>query len=999
MEFFKPGRVFDFMGQRVFWIPLSLILVVASVILSFYPGPNYGTDFRGGTEVELAFNKPIDASGVRNAVHAVGFQSPDVVQVTDPHNPWHFLIRVQEVTAIDEPEKEAMKKALCLVDDPQAPLSDAEKCPPDARATEVKFSAGGDKVSTRYDTDPNLDKVRQQVESVPGIALRVGPSNPQVLNPRDHRVEVQLLSKGDQLIDRLRQKLGADMVPEHALRVEWVGPKAGEQLRNSARNAVAIAIVFIMLYLAFRFDLRFAPGVIVACIHDAMVVIGVFILLRKDGDAVDDRSGADRGRLFDERHGRRLRPDPREPRQVPRQVVRAHHQPERERDALANDPDLGRHDAQRARVLRVRHERHQGLHARPRRRHHRGDVFEHLRRRAAHRVDRQAHVEAPGREAAPERTRTRDVSAGLGSGVGDRGSYAIDSGWRAGFRAGRAMLKLPGPSTEDAIALARQLGVTRTAASVLLARGLHDPTEGAYFLEPRLAHLTPPETMKDRDEAVGRVARAVRAKERICVFGDYDADGVTAAALLTDVLRALGGEVVTLLADRFDGGYGLSDRALTRVLSTGASLLVTCDCGSSDHERLDRARGAGFDVVVIDHHRVPPAPLPALAFLNPHRPECGFAYKGLASVGLALSVCAGVRAELGATLDLRPWLDLVAIGTIGDVAPLDGDNRPLVRAGLPLLARGTRPGTRALAEVAGCAATTPTGEDVAFRLAPRINAPGRMEKPDLALALLLATTDDEARSLAQQVEAHCVRRKEVERALLTEALAMLEDPALKDLPGIVLAKQGWHPGIVGIIAGRLVSRFRKPAVVIALDGATGRGSARAPAGFSVYEALDRSRDALLGFGGHHAAAGVEVASNRVDALRERFCEACSVLGVPDSSRILDADAELDPADAPARVVHDLGRFEPCGQANPAPRVAIEGARVLGVREVRGGHLRLWLDVAGTPLSCFGGEMGHLSAEMARGQRARVVGALRRDTWSGGGAIEMRLVAAERVGSS
>jgi single-stranded-DNA-specific exonuclease len=164
----------------------------------------------------------------------------------------------------------------------------------------------------------------------------------------------------------------------------------------------------------------------------------------------------------------------------------------------------------------------------------------------------------------------------------------------------------------------------------------------------------------------------------------------------------------------------------------------------------------------------------------------------------------------------------------------------------------------------------------------------------------------------------------------------------------------------------------------------------------VYEALDRSRETLLRFGGHHAAAGVELASGRLDAFRERFCEACSALGVPDSSRAVDADAELDPADAPPRVVHDLGRFEPCGQANPAPRVGIEGARILGVREVRGGHLRMWLDVAGAPLPCFGGEMGHLAASLTRGERARVVGALRRDTWSGGGAIEMRLVAAERA---
>lgn len=553
---------------------------------------------------------------------------------------------------------------------------------------------------------------------------------------------------------------------------------------------------------------------------------------------------------------------------------------------------------------------------------------------------------------------------------------------------------MPPPASDEALALARALGVTRTAAAALVARGVLDAEKGTRFLEPRLAHLTPPDAMLDRGAAVARLARAARAKERVCVFGDYDADGVTSAALMTGVMRALGAEVVPRLADRFDGGYGLSRRALARVRETGATLVVTCDCGSSDHERLEELRLGGVDAVVIDHHRVPDAPLPALAFLNPHRPECGFAYKGLASVGLALSIAAGVRAELGAQIDLRRWLDLVALGTIADVAPLDGDNRPLVRAGLSLLVQGTRPGTRALAALAGCATYMPTGEDVAFRLAPRINAPGRLDKPDLALALLLAETDDEANRIANEVEVHQGRRKEIERAVLAEALAMLEDPAMARLPGLVLAKQGWHPGVVGIVAGRIVARTGKPAVVVALDGASGRGSARAPAGFSVYDALARSRDALVGFGGHHAAAGVEVAADRVEALRDRFAEACGAIGVPEPSRTFDADALLEPGDPPARVWHDLGRFEPCGQANPAPRVALDGVRVLQKREVRGGHLRLWLDVAGAGLSCFGPEMGPLASRI--GDRVRAVGLLRRDTWTGGGAVEMRLLEAEPV---
>jgi len=288
MEFFKPGKTYDFMRVRIYWIALSITLVVASTILVFYPGPNYGTDFRGGTEVELAFNKPIDSGQVRSAVEKAGFATPDIVQVVDAKNPYHFLIRVQEVTAITDKDKDALRSALCWAKEGET--LDEARCPKNARATEVKFSLGGDKLDTRYEVEPDLKEISEQVASVKGIALRPSPSNceeektcnPHVLNARDNHVEIQLHSKGDQLLESLRTQLGANAVPDKALRVEWVGPKAGKQLRDSARNAVAIAIVFIMLYLAFRFDLRFAPGVVIACIHDAMVVLGVFVITRKE---------------------------------------------------------------------------------------------------------------------------------------------------------------------------------------------------------------------------------------------------------------------------------------------------------------------------------------------------------------------------------------------------------------------------------------------------------------------------------------------------------------------------------------------------------------------------------------------------------------------------------------------------------------------------------------------------------------------------------------------
>ncbi len=282
MEVFKHGKVYDFMAIRFWWIGFSLFAVVASLFSIFvWPGPTYGTDFKGGTEVEVAFQKPLGPAQVRAAVESAGFHQPDILQVSDAANPNRFLIRVQEVTSLDEAKINAIKDAMCFAragggEPPE------DRCPMANRPTELKLSPGGDKVFARYDHDPDLEQVRTQIQTVRGIELRTGERNPQIVSPRDHKVEIQLKSKGDQMMDALRRQLGADTVPENPLRVEWVGPKAGKQLRDAAVKAVAIAIVFIMAYVAFRFDLRFAPGGVVALVHDAMVVIGVFVFAKKE---------------------------------------------------------------------------------------------------------------------------------------------------------------------------------------------------------------------------------------------------------------------------------------------------------------------------------------------------------------------------------------------------------------------------------------------------------------------------------------------------------------------------------------------------------------------------------------------------------------------------------------------------------------------------------------------------------------------------------------------
>jgi single-stranded-DNA-specific exonuclease len=549
------------------------------------------------------------------------------------------------------------------------------------------------------------------------------------------------------------------------------------------------------------------------------------------------------------------------------------------------------------------------------------------------------------------------------------------------------MFEMPRPPDSNERALARDLGLSLTAASVLARRGYPTVQEAERFLDPKLSGISLPDEMQGRREAVVRLARAVRFKERICVFGDYDADGVTSTALMTEALRMLGAEVIPCLANRFEGGYGVSREAMEKILSHAPTLIVTCDCGTSDHERLRVAEQRGVDVIVIDHHRVPEESLPALAFLNPHRPDCTFPYKGLASVGLAFVLIAGLRAELGVTLDVRRWLDLVALGTIADVAPLDGDNRSLVRAGLGLLGTARRPGIGALAWVTQMKGAV-TGEDVSFRYAPRINAPGRLGSPDLALKLLLERDPSAAGVLAEEIYAVCEQRKTLDRAVLAEALVVLEDPGLARLPVIVLGKEGWHPGIVGIVAGRLASRFGKPTIVIGFDGPSGRGSVRGPAGFDLYDALARCKDVLLGFGGHQAAAGVHVELSKLDALRDSFAQVCAALGATPEGRPLPlvGDATLEPSDRPAAVHLDLTRFEPCGQRNPAPRLVLPQVRVADTRVVGQGHLALELATKSGPLRAFGIDLA------ARGPRAGmtidVMGKLRPDTYRGDGAVEL-----------
>jgi single-stranded-DNA-specific exonuclease len=553
-------------------------------------------------------------------------------------------------------------------------------------------------------------------------------------------------------------------------------------------------------------------------------------------------------------------------------------------------------------------------------------------------------------------------------------------------------------------ALASALELSPATAQILLHRGL-DEVSGRSFLAPRLADLTPPQAMADRDLAADRLAHAVRAGERIAVFGDYDVDGTTSAAIVAGILEQLGGRVTITLASRFEGGYGLSDAALDRVLEARPRVLVTCDCGSSDHPRLERARAAGVDVIVVDHHLVPSEPLPALAFLNPHRPDCGFGYKGLCSAGLALSIGAEVRTRLAARLDLREWLDLVALGTIADVAPLDGDNRRLVRAGLSLLASPhARPGVVALRELAkiqasSCASDAPalrggaslSAIDVAFRMTPRLNAPGRLGDPMLSLSLLRARSLPEARALAARVEQRNDERKAIEAAVTDQAIAQaIELYGAAPANGIVLAAEGWHRGVIGISAARVSERFGVPAVVIGIEAGHGHGSCRAPDGFPLFDAVTRCASHLTRFGGHQAASGLALPAERVEAFRADFAAVTAgMLGAAAGPAQTLVDAVLGSGGYSVPPASDLARLEPLGEANTEPVFLVSEARVESSSAVGRGHLKLVLRAGEQRLAAFG--LGMAERAPAVGSAVTAVGALRPDTWQGADQVELRLL--------
>jgi single-stranded-DNA-specific exonuclease len=506
----------------------------------------------------------------------------------------------------------------------------------------------------------------------------------------------------------------------------------------------------------------------------------------------------------------------------------------------------------------------------------------------------------------------------------------------------------------EAARLAEALGLHPLAGRVLVARGLVEPAAAGAFLAAPLADLPDPFRMKGMDAAVARLVRALEQGERIALYGDYDVDGVTSTALLAGFLRASGADVLTYVPHRLVEGYGLNAAAVEKLAAQGAKLLVTLDCGITSAPEVRAASVLGVDTVVVDHHTVP-AELPAAAaILNPHQPGCGYPSKELAAVGVTFALAMALRKALrergryGAERpepNLKDALDLVALGTIADVVPLVDANRILVRAGLEVLARSRRPGVRALKRVAGVAeGALVTAGQVGFRLAPRINAAGRLDDAGRGVRLLLETDAERADALARELDRENQARQELERTILEEALHDAAERVRAGARGLVLARDGWHAGVVGIVASRVVERFHRPAVLVALGEEEGKGSGRSIEAFHLHDALRACESHLVRFGGHRHAAGVTVARGKVAAFREAF-EAHAAAHVRDEDLVprCRIDGWVEERDVSERAAEDLARLGPFGAGHPEPVFALRGAAARARTVGAGGaHLKLAL---------------------------------------------------------
>jgi single-stranded-DNA-specific exonuclease len=504
---------------------------------------------------------------------------------------------------------------------------------------------------------------------------------------------------------------------------------------------------------------------------------------------------------------------------------------------------------------------------------------------------------------------------------------------------------------DDAAAerLAAALGIAPIVARLLCQRGLGDAEAASRFLNPSLSHLHDPMALAGMSVAIDRILGAIARREKMAIHGDYDVDGVTSTVILRRALELLGGDVVHFIPERLRDGYGLLPASVERLHAEGVALIISVDCGIRGADAARRARELGVDLIITDHHE-PDAELPAaLAVINPKRSDCTYPDKYLAGVGVALKLVQALCQRTGRESWLPGFIKLAAIGTLADVVPLVGENRVIAKIGLDLLSRGPhKVGLRALLDVSGLTGKTIDSYHVGFMLAPRVNAAGRMASPDLAARLLLASDEalaDEARALAQQLDSENVRRQEEEAEILAAAKKVVQtDPEIGARSVLVVAGEGWHRGVIGIVASKLVDAFHRPAIVLSIEDGVAHGSCRSIPHFDMLAALEACAPYFIRFGGHRQAAGLTMEAVRVREFRSAINDRSDLLLGPEQLMPrLRIDADLGFRSITGTVAAGVRSLAPFGAGNPRPVFAARRVEVIdGPRKLKERHLKMAL---------------------------------------------------------
>jgi len=550
------------------------------------------------------------------------------------------------------------------------------------------------------------------------------------------------------------------------------------------------------------------------------------------------------------------------------------------------------------------------------------------------------------------------------------------------------------------IALRAGTRATGIAAALLALRGYGDPTERSTFLNPALHSLADPALLADLPRAIARLKTAHAHGERITIWGDYDVDGLTSTALLVRAFAGMGFRAAPHIPHRARDGYGLNTAGIERLADAGTTLIVAVDCGISNRTEIAHAATRGVDVIVLDHHTIPPDMPDAVAIINPRRTDCPYPFKELAAVGLAHALVRALTREGFALCgawdddepDLLDLLELVALGTVADVAPLRGENRAVVTWGLDSLRHTPHPGLQALYAVAGLDPQRLSAWEIGHVLGPRLNAAGRLGDADLALRLLLAESPEEALPLAQALDAiNRERQRELAR-IMDEAVARVEESGAlaDDQPIIQIDGAGWTAGVVGLVASRLAERYGRPAIVLERGAETSKGSGRSIDGFNLMEALTACGDLLTHYGGHARAAGLTIANDDLAALHERLLvRARTVLSGTDLRPTLTPDLDLALVDLGYPLTEAFATLEPFGNGNPEPLLLV---RDIGVKWPKtsgdGKHLFFTAAAQGStgvraPLRCVAFGQGERRGELQEpGGRFDLLGTLRRESWQG-----------------